>query len=596
MGIEHNNNSSYCNYSDSLVMRNKKGATKASRGSSKRSGKQTTATTLSDLEQEDVIVSDESQTSSSSLGAHVAPFFRKSRFSSSVLIIFLCLVILVNFSYRKQTRFGSWLASNIRPKASSSSKNVDLLGTATALNFPNHGLINPGAPQQTVASTQSTLEKPGNSEPNIARSDVFSVDANGKALSQAEVDRSTGSSTAKRNPALEALAASARNYQAPDLDAVWRWTNQQRTENFEKLLDKYFEKISNVPPSQVSRASLEAVLHRDPKVRENSVLVTITPPTSINYTYLFSPPTKHSRFPSLQNMLQKLLASLSRDEEDTGFPEVSFLVVLNDGFEPKLPVFGSARHWPSWTRLIPFPIGNTRGINQGFGTMFSNWDDYTLQQYTARHGDYPWEHKLDKAVFRGNFHMETHVLGSCPLRCARARDWRQVVRGKMFHVASTRPDLFDVVFTRKGGDPALIGDVPINPDASMKFTEMMRYKLILNVGSNQNWAERLRNLLFFNSAILRHEADTTEWFYPLLEPYVHYIPFNNNMSNLPQQVEWALSHEKEVQQIVRNANAFASFILSEESILIFARMAIIKFAALQSPPRSLLEQAVAEQA
>ena len=52
---------------------------------------------------------------------------------------------------------------------------------------------------------------------------------------------------------------------------------------------------------------------------------------------------------------------------------------------------------------------------------------------------------------------------------------------------------------------------------------MEQYKYIVNVEGNCA-ALRLKHLLAGPSAVFFVQSDEIEWFYPLLMPYVHYIP------------------------------------------------------------------------
>ena len=75
---------------------------------------------------------------------------------------------------------------------------------------------------------------------------------------------------------------------------------------------------------------------------------------------------------------------------------------------------------------------------------------------------------------------------------------------------------------------------------------------------------RLSVQLAADSAVFKVEHDDMEWYYPLLKPYIHYIPFvaNETHTNLLDQLNWAESHQEAVRAIVVSANAFAHRYLS----------------------------------
>ena len=77
---------------------------------------------------------------------------------------------------------------------------------------------------------------------------------------------------------------------------------------------------------------------------------------------------------------------------------------------------------------------------------------------------------------------------------------------------------------------------------------------------------RLALQLAADAAVFKIEHEDQEWYYPMLKPYVHYIPFvaSENQTNLLDQLKWAEQHPIEVQNIVSNANAFAHKYLSSQ--------------------------------
>ena len=75
---------------------------------------------------------------------------------------------------------------------------------------------------------------------------------------------------------------------------------------------------------------------------------------------------------------------------------------------------------------------------------------------------------------------------------------------------------------------------------------------------------RLALQLAADAAVFKIENEETEWYYPLLNPYVHYIPItaNGTHTDLIEQLAWAESHKEHVRRIVTAANDFASTYLS----------------------------------
>jgi hypothetical protein len=295
------------------------------------------------------------------------------------------------------------------------------------------------------------------------------------------------------------------------------------------------------------------------------------------------PAKRHTRFTSVVYMVKKILQEPSNE-----IPDVTFLVMLNDGYAPHVPTFGSARHWKSWNELIPAPLGNTRGQLEGSGTQLEGWDQYIESSVTSKHDLYPWKNKRNQALFRGTLAMQSYKLGSCNAdnshKCVRATKWDQVNRGVMYKRAQARRDLFDIAFTKHASkteaDKQQFIGAPMFEDR-IRFEDYQLYKYILCVGSNQDWAERLRNLMFMNSAVVLHMSETQEFFYPLLVPWRHVIPTSLLFDDMVKNVKWAVKHDEQVQQIVKEMNKFAKLYLSEHSMKVYWKLAIVEYAARQ---------------
>ncbi len=78
---------------------------------------------------------------------------------------------------------------------------------------------------------------------------------------------------------------------------------------------------------------------------------------------------------------------------------------------------------------------------------------------------------------------------------------------------------------------------------------------------------RLALQLASDSAVFKVENEELEWYYPLLKPYVHYIPItaNDTHTNLLEQLEWAEANLDQIKRIVAAANDFAHTYLNGQA-------------------------------
>jgi len=319
------------------------------------------------------------------------------------------------------------------------------------------------------------------------------------------------------------------------------------------------------------------------ETRATGVLVTVRSP-EVTFTHTF-PATKHTRYPSLVAAVRRAVAGAAA--AGVPLPPVTFLVIVNDGSHPRAAAFGPARHWRSWARLIPAPLGNARGAAAGYGTELTGWDAHVAATLAPSRGAYPWAGKTPRALFRGNLAMQTHALGTCNAggACRRAASWRQVARGAAWAAAAGHPRVLDVGFTSTSAGAAaapdaLRGAPPTVPP--VPFLDQQAWRALLVVGSNQDWAERVRPLLCLGSVLLLHAAETVEWFTPLLRPWVHYVPVGLHFEDLVPAAEWAVAPHGGGREMVARMNALAEGVLTEAVMVDYWADAIRMYGARQA--------------
>lgn len=387
-------------------------------------------------------------------------------------------------------------------------------------------------------------------------------------------------------------------------------------------------------PEMFSARKIREHYYTDINNVQNTCMLVCIRNGNVTFTENFSQ-KRHGRAESAKYIIRRIVK-----KKGTSMLGATFLVMLSDGHRPLVPTFGSARHWRSWNMMVPVPLGNSRGRNVEWGTPFEGWDSYIDGTVTNSHKKYTWTEKRERAVFRGSLCMQKYTLGSCNEenngQCFRASNWSEVNRGKLYVMTREEPELFDVQFTqlkRKRDSPKSQFDNAPQTVPGMKFQDFQSFKYIINVGSNQgtfdgvllatshfwrlmarlvafksndfcvflvpmvgflvnvlnwsvgmvvDWAERLRSLLFMNSAVIVHQAETQEFFTPILQPWVHFIPTDLHFADLVTNVKWAREHDQFVQQIVRNQNAFADRYITERSMQQYWEVALQEFSVRQA--------------
>lgn len=96
--------------------------------------------------------------------------------------------------------------------------------------------------------------------------------------------------------------------------------------------------------------------------------------------------------------------------------------------------------------------------------------------------------------------------------------------------------------------------------------------------------------LFSKCLTLKQESEEIQWFYGALQPYVHYVPIQNDLSNLIEQIQWAQTHDAECKQIANNAFIFAKENLMMEDIFLYFYLVLKQYISLQKLPLKKLKK------
>lgn len=96
-----------------------------------------------------------------------------------------------------------------------------------------------------------------------------------------------------------------------------------------------------------------------------------------------------------------------------------------------------------------------------------------------------------------------------------------------------------------------------------------RYRYLLDLDGNCASTPRFPLLLHSNSVILKNMTNSILWFYGTIQPYVHFIPVAEDISDIFTQLEWAKAHDEECRKISENARQLAADVLTEESVYLY---------------------------
>ncbi len=194
-------------------------------------------------------------------------------------------------------------------------------------------------------------------------------------------------------------------------------------------------------------------------------------------------------------------------------------------------------------------------------------DRYALDGYSAEFLEmekhihkYPWDMKRAKVFWRGS------AFGVGP----ECNDIDGCDRFRFMHYAHNL-DFADVGFTSYTTqlNPELLAQLStMHPlKGYVKTNQSLAYKYQVDVDGNSCSYPRMAWILYSNCLLMKHASDKSQWYYPRLKPYVHYLAINDDFSNLEELYLWAETHPKEAQQIADNSRKLAKDIFRSDNVI-----------------------------
>ncbi|XP_033124676.1 protein O-glucosyltransferase 2-like isoform X2 [Anneissia japonica] len=256
----------------------------------------------------------------------------------------------------------------------------------------------------------------------------------------------------------------------------------------------------------------------------------------------------------------------------TGFKMFSdaFLLSLTRKVSlPDMEFFINLGDWPlvkKASRESLLPIFSWCGSNDTYDIVLPTYDvtestletmgRVSLDLLSVQANTQPkWEEKISKGFWRG-------------------RDSRRE-RLELVKLARNHTDLMDAALTNFfffEHKEELYGP----KQKHVSFFDFFKYKYQVNIDGTVA-AYRLPYLLGGNSVVLKHDSVYYEHFYQELQPWVHYIPFNQNLSDLLEKIQWAQEHDKEAEQIAQNGQLYVKNNLLSNQIYCYYYQALTEY-------------------
>jgi len=306
--------------------------------------------------------------------------------------------------------------------------------------------------------------------------------------------------------------------------------------------------------SGIRSADLDLLFEAEKKAN-SSLLVKFT---IKNNTLTIANPSKNCRALPIVKAIHAILRR-------TKLPNMTFLATMHDYLDNNkfsVPIFSFAK-----LKTTPHII-----LIPDFEALSGNYPFFQeLEQGKAR---FPWHVKKDQIFWRGN---TTGGLFT-------AQNFLNFPRSRAVCLSFKYPHLINARYT----DLCQCSDREyIKKTYSHFFSnlvavkEHLLYKYQLLIDGNSCAYSRAYWQLFSECVLFKQSSSSIQWYYRGLQPFVHYIPLQADLNDLPQWILWAQKHDKECRQIADRAHAFARKNLSHEQVLEYLHLLLIEYAKLQ---------------
>lgn len=249
-------------------------------------------------------------------------------------------------------------------------------------------------------------------------------------------------------------------------------------------------------------------------------------------------------------------------------PDVEFIMSLADFYDR--PIYFDGTYSPVFT--ICKLKGNKKGVLLPEVRSFQSREE-CYYQVNAGCAMIPWESKNSKAFWCGRTTGRYYAY----------YEWDMQPRPRLIFFSMEHPDLLEAQFTHSRRLTPSLKPYFEEQKLFHNFTspvDSMRYKYQIAVDGvsfpSSYWWQ-----LLSNCTVIKGESDFIEWFYKGAEPYVHYIPYEQDCSDLQEKIEWLMTHDEEAKKIAENGRRFALEHLGYEGILLYYYTLFTQYAQLQ---------------
>ncbi|XP_065216501.1 O-glucosyltransferase rumi homolog [Planococcus citri] len=239
-----------------------------------------------------------------------------------------------------------------------------------------------------------------------------------------------------------------------------------------------------------------------------------------------------------------------------------------ESFSTALPIFSFSKTteyvdimYPAWSfwcggpaiKLHPTGIGRWDKARKSLIQEMKKW---------------PWEKKITRAFFRGS-------------RTSSERD-------ELILLSREFPNLADAAYTKNQAWKSEKDTLNAQPADEVSFEEHCRFKYLFNFrGVAASF--RFKHLFLCKSLVFHVGNEWIEYFYPLMKPWVHYVPIKSdyNRKDIKNILEFFVKHDDLAEKIANNGYQFVRDHLKMSNVTWYWRTLLENYIKLQSYKPSL---------
>jgi len=241
------------------------------------------------------------------------------------------------------------------------------------------------------------------------------------------------------------------------------------------------------------------------------------------------------------------------------------------------PIFVSAKD-RSLDRVILFSdwLYDIRNESEGW--------NYLIRCINENAARWPWEKKKEVLFWRGS-PFDGKNFGKYTFQ-----NWTTFPRGRLVLESRKWPERIDAAFSQYPNKCRFdlkrceqeMGKCSYVPQIDqLQFKYQILIDGVTSTFPGTHWK------LLSGAACFKQTSKDLLYFYEELVPWVHYIPIQNDLSDLVEKIEWAKTHDEEARKIGENGRIFAQTHLMPDQIVLYCYKVLLKYASLQKFQPSL---------